>query len=577
MAEELVIADLSICQPRECLTRETQRPGTWMLYDYETEEGLCGTMVYGAGRMESPQLRLSLSDAEGWYKIYVATWHSIHMEGSHLRLKLEQDRYYRQCGPEIMGTKDRNQTGPELMLDRDGQPLNYDFGPADLTESFWRVAELQEEWLTIDRVRTWGEPTIVNKAADPGACLAYVRLVPASPEERDIYAGRGRTQKPKVQFAQYDNGNWWQIGCRTEEDIRASLDWFGGTDLVKVNWGCYSNEGCCYPTQVGVQMGREPEVTRCIAEFFERGIDPLQVASEYAREIGLELYPSFRIGGKRPAPTLPTTNEMPFFDSHQGCVAVAPDGTPTPHYSFAYDEVREFFVDVVCEAAESYDVPGVHFIFARSNPFVLYEEKTVEEFRQQHGLDPRDLAEEDERWLAHRASYLTEFVRQLRQGLDEVGKKRGTRVELAVTVPSEPRIVPYWGVDCHTWARERLVDYLILHAGGVVKVEDLKGHVEAIGDTGVPVIVDFYPRRMPARSRLLRGMEYYDAGADGFCFWDGQARVNRASEFAWSRFLGHDEDLADWAERLGTEFRIVPMRTLQGYSLDRRFWTLTSG
>jgi len=37
-----------------------------MLYDYETEEGLCGTMIYGAGRMESPELRLSLSGADGF-------------------------------------------------------------------------------------------------------------------------------------------------------------------------------------------------------------------------------------------------------------------------------------------------------------------------------------------------------------------------------------------------------------------------------------------------------------------------------------------------------------------------------
>ena len=54
-------------------------------------------------------------------------------------------------------------------------------------------------------------------------------------------------------------------------------------------------------------------------------------------------------------------------------------------------------------------------------------------------------------------------------------------------------------------------------------------------------------------------------------------RVIRASEFATDRFLGHHEDLAQWAAALKTPFRVLPLRTLQGYTLDRRFWTLTSG
>ena len=60
-------------------------------------------------------------------------------------------------------------------------------------------------------------------------------------------------------------------------------------------------------------------------------------------------------------------------------------------------------------------------------------------------------------------------------------------------------------------------------------------------------------------------------------FLGGQARVGRASEFAWSRFLGHADDLEEWAGLVGRDFRQVPLRTLQGYSLDRRYWTKTSG
>lgn len=82
---------------------------------------------------------------------------------------------------------------------------------------------------------------------------------------------------------------------------------------------------------------------------------------------------------------------------------------------------------------------------------------------------------------------------------------------------------------------------------------------------------------MPACDRLRRAGDYYEAGADGFCFWDSQARVVRASEFATDRFLGHREDLLDWAEQMPDTFRVIPLDTLQGYTMDRRYWTLTSG
>lgn len=561
----IIISDLQICQPGACLTRSSGKQGTWMLLNYETEpvagERISGTMIYGGTRLGSPPLTLPLRCPEGWYKIYIGAWHDIHVGGSHLRLKLNQDRYFRQVGPETFSPKD-------------GSYPDHLFGPTDITESFWRVAYLKDEAIGIDRIRPWTHLTVTAKVADPGACLAYIRLAPASEAEQEMYAGRGRTRKPGVCFAQYDNGNWWQIGCRSAEDIRASLHWFQGTDLSRINWGCFTGEGACYPSRLAQRMGREPEVTRCLDELFAQGVDPLRVASEYAREIGLGLYPSFRIGGKRPPPALPTTNETPFLDSHPQCVCVAADGTPTCHYSFAHEEVRRYFVNIVREVADNYDVPGVHFIFARSQPFVLYEATTVESFKKQHAMDPRSLPENDSRWQAHRASYLTEFIRSLRASLDEAGRARDRRFELAVTVPGNLGQARDWALDGVGWARQGFVDYLILHD---VSLDDVRSYRAELAGVGVPLLPDIYPRRMPARLRLKRAMEYYEAGADGFCLWDSEARVTRASEFATARWLGHRDDLSEWAEQMEQPFRVIPLRTLQGYSVDRRYWTLTSG
>ena len=47
-----------------------------------------------------------------------------------------------------------------------------------------------------------------------------------------------------------------------------------------------------------------------------------------------------------------------------------------------------------------------------------------------------------------------------------------------------------------------------------------------------PSIVDFYSRRMPVRARLLGTLEYYEAGADGFCFFgEGAATSALGSGF----------------------------------------------
>ena len=564
-AASLIISDLSRCDPAATLTRRSSQPGTWMLLDYEANlpsgAVLGGTMIYGAGRMDSPPLQLRLDAPPGWYTIHLGLWHDIHLGGSHLRLRLNQDAHYSQVGPEAFSPKD-------------GDYPDHRYGPTDLTESLWRVARLDGECLHIDRVRTWTDRTVTAKISDPAACLAYVRLASASQEEIDAYFGRARTRTPAPCFAQYDNGNWWQMGCRSADDIRASLHWFKDTDLRRINWGCFTSEGACYPSRIAQRMGREPEVTRCLEELFAQGVDPLRVASEYARDIGISLYPSFRIGGKRPPPALPTANETPFLDAHPECLCVTADGMRTCHYSFARQEVRDYFTGVIREVADRYDVPGVHFLFARSQPFVLYEDATVAPFQARHGVDPRTLPEDDPRWQAHRAEFLTLFVRSLRASLDEAGRARNRRFELAVTVPGNLGQARDWAVDGVGWARSGLVDYLILHD---VSLDDVRGYCNALTGANVPLIVDMYPRRMPAIPRLRRAVEYYSAGADGFCLWDSEARVVRASEFASSRWLGHRDDLAGWADSMTPPFRVLPLRSLQGFSLDRRYWTLTSG
>jgi len=85
----------------------------------------------------------------------------------------------------------------------------------------------------------------------------------------------------------------------------------------------------------------------------------------------------------------------------------------------------------------------------------------VREFKESHGLEAHDLAEDGERWLTHRTSYLTRFGASCAT-LDEVGSARGRRLEFTVSVPSVSKVARDWAVDSFTWAREMEMPFRVL-------------------------------------------------------------------------------------------------------------------
>ena len=66
------------------------------------------------------------------------------------------------------------------------------------------------------------------------------------------------------------------------------------------------------------------------------------------------------------------------------------------------------------EWVDDYEADGVCIVFCRSWPYVLYEQPVLESFQRQNGVDMRDLDPFDERVLAHRATFLTQLLRETR-------------------------------------------------------------------------------------------------------------------------------------------------------------------
>ena len=84
-----------------------------------------------------------------------------------------------------------------------------------------------------------------------------------------------------------------------------------------------------------------------------------------------------------------------------------------------------------------------------------YNEVVIDDYVQHHSTDPRTLPNSDERWLLHRASYLTRFLREVRKTLIETGKVYGL-----MALVRDHNSLPKALLDWETWVEEGLIDEL---------------------------------------------------------------------------------------------------------------------
>ena len=56
MTTEMIISDMTICEPSSAMSRN-QTDDKWYMVDYETDDGMEGTMIYADTRCEVPQIK----------------------------------------------------------------------------------------------------------------------------------------------------------------------------------------------------------------------------------------------------------------------------------------------------------------------------------------------------------------------------------------------------------------------------------------------------------------------------------------------------------------------------------------
>ncbi len=575
MKQDLWFYDLTQCEPGNAISRDG-RDGTWIAVDYEVEDGV-GVMLYSTPGSDAPPLKLRLH-AEGWHEIRIGIYYSAgagHVGDRILCARLSGDPAFSRFRPELcVGSKDG--VYPEKVL-----------GTWDIAEAFWKCADLSGQDLIIGRPPR-------GQTAGSETNIAFVRLVPMDDAGISAWKGEQPSEHTKILIGNYDGGNRGQWGVSTPEDFLAEFECLRDSDF---DIALYAVAACCrtgYPSKVGTYVRSAPWAMEC----WKNGIDPLAEAIKAAHACGVKLFPQNRLVGLNLPPVGNAgVHAGEFIAEHQEWLCTYGDGKPTRHLSMAFQGVRDFYVSMLREWVEDYEADGVNVLFSRSFPFAYYEEPVCKAFQDEYGEDMRNLPVSDERVQRTRARFVTLFLREVRTMLDEVGKAQGRYIPNCYLVPlhNSPTDIPdearesslaeclFNALDVPAWIREGLVDYLVLHLhmygehDGTSVQPKIREVTDLAKGTRTKVHVDIYPRRMPPRQYRKIAISYYDAGADGLAFWDSYNRYFRASEWAFVKRLGHRDDLPGWEGKGDDNYRVVPLKSLDGFPMGREYSGPTDG
>lgn len=537
---DVILSDMSLCQPPDALSAKREQ-GRWQMIEYVTDRDR-GVMLSAGPETKAPEVKLPLG-AEGWHAIHVACRGSGWQGQTTLRIKLTDDPCF--------------------------SSISSDVSDFHLDEGYWKCADLTGQDLVIAQ-QTSGHVR--------PATIASVRLVPMSAARARYLLTQRHSTAEKRLIAMNDGFSFlWERRPVTADEIREEVEPYRDTDFQKLLW-CVGAGGdvVTYPSKVADLIGQDTTdyprdgdrfVAQAIRGLVDKGIDPLKVALEHAREIGIEFHVSQRMGAFAMCPPWEEFFTGRFFREHPEFRCVDRDGTQVARLSYAFAEVRGLMLQILREVA-GYGIDGVNLIFVRGVPYVLYEKPLIQGFRKKFGRSPREVHERDGRWLAFRAEVMTDFMREVRAAMDAVSEEQGNgRLQVSAVVLENKEHNLYYGLDVETWAREGLVDVLIPYGWQGEIDTDFFGRITH----GSPckLYPNVMPRRMSPAEYRRKALAFYEKGADGLCFWDTDQRHTLLRQWSLVRRLGHTEELREKAKAQAPDPEPIPLRKLGGYALDR--------
>ncbi len=134
---------------------------------------------------------------------------------------------------------------------------------------------------------------------------------------------------------------------------------------------------------------------------------------------------------------------------------------------YAHPEVRQHYLALITETLERYDIDGLELDWMR---FGFH-------FRPGHEAEGGDI--------------LTEWIGEIRSLCDSWTERRGHPITLAARVPTRPQTAKLLGLDGAHWAREGIINCLIVAPFWATSEFDVPVELwkELLGGTGVPLAV----------------------------------------------------------------------------------------
>ncbi|MBI82770.1 MAG: hypothetical protein CMJ81_06215 [Planctomycetaceae bacterium] len=262
---------------------------------------------------------------------------------------------------------------------------------------------------------------------EDSACAAAVEL---SPQHLDAV---NRRRRVVVNFdAIHGDRNFTNI--HPDELVKLSLTFAddAGSHIDSIWWNWGEGHQAPYPSKL-LPLYDHPGYRKWVAD----GIDIVRVFVDATRARGLEVFYTFRVNGSDN--DLGPVRPIPMKLKHPAWLLAAPWAPDRKVYwNFSIDQVRQRKLSVLRELAENYDLDGLEIDFARS-PITL------------------PLGQQ---WKNRQ--HLTTFMRSVRLMTMEVARQRGRPMLLAARVPENIAGCRIDGIDIETWARDQLLDIIVL-------------------------------------------------------------------------------------------------------------------
>lgn len=215
---------------------------------------------------------------------------------------------------------------------------------------------------------------------------------------------------------------------------------------------CINAQVMYYPTKIGTLRGThstaeerakwpasETQRFKNMQAFFDAGVDPYAIMLAEAKKRGREALLSFRMNDDHGNDFLRTTFLADHPDWRLGTEQYRGKGA----IDFGRHEVREYTFRLIEESAQRYDCDGIELDFNRFPTF--FKDGSTEE----------------------RVTKMNSLVERVRKMLDDLGRKRGRRLLLAVRVPSNygrtpptPDTARQLGCDVPVWVKRGWVDFV---------------------------------------------------------------------------------------------------------------------